>query len=831
MTANRLKSRLLLPAVTALIAMLVGAGAAQAAPTAPIKELLASHVGWEVNGTTKGNICTILSKDECQAAGASSEPVGFIYPEGIAVDNDPASPRYGNVFVADRSNYRVQELTAEGAFVAMFGREVNGTTKGNVCTAASGNVCKAGVAGVAAGQFGGQMTLADDPASGDVYVREVIVDFSNAHEPKGGSRVQKFTPEGKFVLEIGREVNETTKGNLCTEEEVEKAGVKCTGPALQPLGATTSEPGVFPPSTSLAVGGPKDLLYADGGNRVQMFEADGTYAGEIPLGGSVAESEVRALTVDEAGDVYLVHVGAGGSGNQAILKFNAKGEQIAEFIESPRSAGTPSLHVNGFTVDHLAVDSSGRLAVSGYEQVESGTFVQTFSGSYGRLLDSATGRLVTEYAVPSNLLDPEEVAGIGFNAGDELYAVERSGEENGQVLIYKPVPAGELLASAATCEAGAERETDATVTCTLKGEANPWGVAQTEVWFQWGPTELGWETPRQPVVEAEPGKAVKVHATVEGLLPNATYYYRQAGEDQNVKAPELLQSETTLLTTQPVAPRIVGEPSLPHAGPFSAVMFGEVNPENANTTYEFQYGSCENLESCPGIGETSPVESPAYGALGSTVEVGGLRPSTLYRYRLVAKSQAGEAKSGTGVFTTAPPPAVEAATEPAGAVTATSATVAGTVNPDGQTAEYAFELGVYNGAETQYGIVSSGSAGGGAVPVEESLALVGLQPGTQYAYRISAHSGNLTATGATLTFTTAGLPSVVAVPAVLAQLPVPDIAFPKEPANLTPKKLTRAQQLARALKACAKRPKSKRAGCRRSARKKYAASKTKAKKK
>jgi hypothetical protein len=39
--------------------------------------------------------------------------------------------------------------------------------------------------------------------------------------------------------------------------------------------------------------------------------------------------------------------------------------------------------------------------------------------------------------------------------------------------------------------------------------------------------------------------------------------------------------------------------------------------------------------------------------------------------------------------------------------------------------------------------------------------------------------------------------------------------------KLTPKKLTRAQQLARALKVCAKKPKSKRAACRRGARKKY----------
>ncbi len=38
------------------------------------------------------------------------------------------------------------------------------------------------------------------------------------------------------MLEIGKEVNETTKGNLCTEEEAEK-GAKCKAPAQQLLEA------------------------------------------------------------------------------------------------------------------------------------------------------------------------------------------------------------------------------------------------------------------------------------------------------------------------------------------------------------------------------------------------------------------------------------------------------------------------------------------------------------------------------------------------------------------------------------------------------------------
>jgi hypothetical protein len=62
-------------------------------------------------------------------------------------------------------------------------------------------------------------------------------------------------------------------------------------------------------------------------------------------------------------------------------------------------------------------------------------------------------------------------------------------------------------------------------------------------------------------------------------------------------------------------------------------------------------------------------------------------------------------------------------------------------------------------------------------------------------------------------------PAPLLVPGSIPQAPGGNFAAPKKAA---PKKLTRAQQLARALKACAKKPKSKRAACRRDAHKKYA---------
>jgi hypothetical protein len=133
-------------------------------------------------------------------------------------------------------------------------------------------------------------------------------------------------------------------------------------------------------------------------------------------------------------------------------------------------------------------------------------------------------------------------------------------------------------------------------------------------------------------------------------------------------------------------------------------------------------------------------------------------------------------------FTTAKAPLPSAQTGGYNSLTPTSAIVAATVNPEGVPASYAFELGVYEGASTQYGVVFAGSPGTGTAPVSEELPLSGLQPGTTYAYRVSITSAHIPGHpqyGAAVTFTTPGLPAAIAPAPPLAQLPVPAIRFPR----------------------------------------------------
>jgi hypothetical protein len=186
----------------------------------------------------------------------------------------------------------------------------------------------------------------------------------------------------------------------------------------------------------------------------------------------------------------------------------------------------------------------------------------------------------------------------------------------------------------------------------------------------------------------------------------------------------------------------------------------------------------------------------------------------------VATNEVGDTALPEGTFTTAPAPAPFAST--AGSIVngPTSATVTGTVNPDGQPAAYEFEVGVNKGHSTQYGVVFSGDAGAGAVPVEEVLTLTGLQPGTEYAYRIVASNAFGTSFGTPMVLTTAGLPEALPVSSALAQLPVPGIRFPATSKG-KPKPLTTAQKLQKALSACRVKPRSRRRACEHQAHKKY----------
>jgi hypothetical protein len=728
--------------VTAAIAVLAGAAVADATPV-PVQLVQTAHF-----------------------------PAEFEFAHGLAVNDDPTSPLYRDVYVFDLSHNRVQVFSSAGAFVEMFGKNVNASAPGDVCKA--GETCQPGEGGAEAGQFSIPTSgITIDPSTGDVYVAEEV----SANEELA-ERVQEFTAEGQFVLEIGREVNETrdkeagatpAQKNLCSAAEMTK-GTICGPPRATPSGS--GEEGAFnfePEPGLIAVGGPEDLLLVGDEQRVQEFgAATGVFVRQIPL--TPAESKVKALALDRAsGEVYLVY-----STESMVQRFDEKstGAPLGSFTTKPRIQGQESL------VKGLAVDPSGRLAAVEFETGQ--------NGLRGSLYDPVPGRRVTGFTAPGSL------GGMAFNGEGDLYLGEGSG--NGEVFVYTPKTVAELTLGAGMCVPGPANQSSAVSDCTLNGEVNPDGVSGTEVFFEYGRTAaLGERTPSQAVAASGPVQAVA------GMRPNQVYYYQLVGFDANIKPPEeAFTTEQGSLTTETAPPAIVGQPTTLGVSTSSAVLFGELNPENARTEYFFEYGTGEALAKCAGlraggcagVQATSVATASVYGQIGAKAEISGLQPGTAYSYRLFAEdeSRANPAQRFQVVgpeahLTTSPPPHPSAQTGGNSAVTATSAVISGTVNPDGQQAGYVFELGVDNGAATQYTIVQSGSAGSGAEPVAEAMTLTGLQPGTTYAYRIAVTSAYVkneshTLQGEVETFMTAGIPAVLVSPPALTMLPVPPFPFP-----------------------------------------------------
>ena len=120
--------------------------------------------------------------------------------------------------------------------------------------------------------------------------------------------------------------------------------------------------------------------------------------------------------------------------------------------------------------------------------------------------------------------------------------------------------------------------------------------------------------------------------------------------------------------------------------------------------------------------------------------------------------------TGIAVIASAGTPAGPAVvTSAAASVTGNSATLNGTVNPEGLPATYQFQYGL----TTAYGSLAPAfqqSAGSGNVALAYGFALSGLSPGTTYHYRIAASSPAGTAHGSDQQFTTTSVTGGVTFP-------------------------------------------------------------------
>jgi hypothetical protein len=173
-----------------------------------------------------------------------------------------------------------------------------------------------------------------------------------------------------------------------------------------------------------------------------------------------------------------------------------------------------------------------------------------------------------------------------------------------------------------------------------------------------------------------------------------------------------------------------------------------VNPFGHATTWYFEYGTSKSY------GTKTALQNAGSGTGRVTVFalISGLTTGRTYHFRLVAMNTAGTANGSDLTFSTAIAPTV--VTAAATAVAATSATLNGTVNPNGRPTSWYFEYGT----TAAYGsTTSSKNAGSGTASIKVSDPVSKLTTGTTYHFRLVAKSDAGTSRGSDQTFATTGV--------------------------------------------------------------------------
>ena len=382
-------------------------------------------------------------------------------------------------------------------------------------------------------------------------------------------------------------------------------------------------------------------------HNVLKYDSDGEPDPITPEIGPIENSS--GIAVDGSGDVYVADYSNGSPSSGSVYKFDPTGHPVDfSALGTNRIAG-----LTGPTA--LVVDSQGNLYVGtaeGTHEFDSaGTPLTTLDGTEFDLgvgidptndhvfiaPDGAAAGAISEYdsAANSNVFVETFGAGVfniysygiaALNTNGNVYA---SDAENHSVHVFRPV----VLPDVATGEA-----TDLTpTTATLEGHINPAGGGDiTECKFEYGGTTSYGHTAScetTPPSTLPYSAATDVHAELTGLLPGTTYHYRLDAADANGGNNGEDQTYTTAQ-----APSIAGLTSS-NLSETTANLNAKINPNEADTTYHFEYGTTT------AYGSSVPVPDADIGSGDSeqsvTAHLSALQSHATYHFRVVAENKWG----------------------------------------------------------------------------------------------------------------------------------------------------------------------------------------------
>lgn len=289
-------------------------------------------------------------------------------------------------------------------------------------------------------------------------------------------------------------------------------------------------------------------------------------------------------------------------------------------------------------------------------------------------------------------------------------------------------------------------------TAVVTGKVTPNGAA-TSYWYEYGETTaLGARTTTQAIGSGF--VAIASPGYITGLKANTLYYFRLSAQNSYGTVNGTTKSFTTNTNPPPQgnAPTVSASAAAA-VERTSATLNASVNPRGSQTTYWFEYGDSTSF------GNTTSFESAGNDSVstGVSAAISNLSPATKYYFRVNAQNQYGTVNGATREFTTKGPAAAapSANTLSANAVATTTATLRGTVDPNGAETTYWFEystdslLGAVLLKTTPH---RSAGAGTNAISVEANIAE--LTSNMTYYVRVVAQNSEGTVRGDKISFKT-----------------------------------------------------------------------------
>lgn len=290
-------------------------------------------------------------------------------------------------------------------------------------------------------------------------------------------------------------------------------------------------------------------------------------------------------------------------------------------------------------------------------------------------------------------------------------------------------------------------------TAVVTGTVNPNG-AMTSYWFEYGLQPNSTSRTNTQIIGSG-YSAIPTPAYITGLNASTKYFFRLVAENSLGKVIGTQYAFQTTLASPPQG-TVPTTQSIAASGITRATanLNGRINTNGTQTTYWFEYGLDTSFGSVTAF---QPIGS---GTLDQNVSVSisNLKPQTKYYFRLNAQNQFGTINGSILNFTTQGPAEIIAPTvdtKPATGIQPKTATLNGSINPNGAATEYWFEystdslIGSIIGTVTATKMINSNSA-----LVNVNTQITGLSSSTRYYFRLVGRNSQGTVRGDVENFTT-----------------------------------------------------------------------------